>query len=107
MHKNNLGLLKVTSDQPGSPSRLEHLNASAATIADGHLLTLHNDRHLTSPIRQLQHLLELVGLLLDIMIGVTRQSLPGSVGVRTTGFSVNRDVLGHWFLHEENESNPV
>jgi hypothetical protein len=51
---------------------LGHLNTSAAAIADGNLLTLHDDRHLALPVRVIEHLFELAGFFFDIIIGVVR-----------------------------------
>ena len=78
-----------------SPSRSDRLDASAAAIPHGNLAVLYDDRYLPAAVGQFQHLVQLAGVLFDVMIVMTGQSLPGSVGVGSARFTVDRYLFRH------------
>ena len=71
------------------------LNASCAPVADRHFSLLINHRHLALAPGALQHFIHLLRVGLHVDVIMIRKGLPGLLGIRSTGFAVNRDARAH------------
>ena len=77
-----------------APGRLLH--PSAAAVADRDLVAFHDDRHLPLPLGVLEHIVELRGILLDVVIlRCTTEGLTGLLGIRSAGLPVDDHLCPH------------
>jgi hypothetical protein len=72
-----------------------NLNTSAAAIADGHLLSFDNDRHVASSGRGGKHGIHVLGALLDVHVFMVRVGRPGPFRVRSARLAVDNDFRAH------------
>jgi hypothetical protein len=71
------------------------LNASAATIPDGYLFPLDDDRYLALPIGLLEHLIHVLLVFLDVDVVMRFIGRPGPFRIRSTGLPVNNHFPAH------------
>ena len=70
---------RITRNNPIriGPNRSDNLNASAAAITDGHLLSFDNDRNVAFPGRGFKHGIHILRVLLDIHVFMVLMGRPG------------------------------
>ena len=87
------------------------LHPSASSVADRDLVALHDDRNLPLPFRVLEHVIELRGILPDVVIlRFITEGLTGLLGVRSAGLPVDdhfcphvRPSVSRWSLSDRSD----
>lgn len=79
----------------GRPARAGVSHASRASVTDSDVPSLDDHRHLPLTAGQVQHPIQLFGLLFDIDVTVVLVGLPGAAGVRSPRLAVDHDRFRH------------